>query len=358
MVSERSLKQAIKEWVYEQNTGNFTTEEAIRVVDALAHEYLGYYLEMSAQEIKEETDENTVVDALKYLFDNELEISFTKGRYSDWGKAGSFVWDGDEYNFILNEDEAERIAIDLIKQDLEYEPELFEKNWLMNHVNEERYANDISSDIEEWIREEPDSYSNFFSDSDLIEGIIEYLKKEDVDDILKTINEYEEIRYEMDDGKPLEQMVVIAEKLLHLPPDETIEGYNWEEVIELVEDGEVSFNGHIDKQWLLDEVEYALGRLDTEELIDLSESILGEIPYDAIYHATEKYIDDVIMYDLLDWLEGLGYSGNDLYEHLMPYLDIDELAEDAVATDGWAHFLSLYDGSYEVIKNGVVVFRE
>ena len=39
-------------------------------------------------------------------------------------------------------------------------------------------------------------------------------------------------------------------------------------------------------------------------------------------------------------------------------IDIGEAAKDAIKTDGWAHFLSKYDGKYETTQNGIVYFRE
>jgi hypothetical protein len=39
-------------------------------------------------------------------------------------------------------------------------------------------------------------------------------------------------------------------------------------------------------------------------------------------------------------------------------IDIDAAAEDAVSTDGWAHFLSHYSGDYETTEKGLVYFRE
>ena len=39
-------------------------------------------------------------------------------------------------------------------------------------------------------------------------------------------------------------------------------------------------------------------------------------------------------------------------------IDIDAAAADAVSTDGWAHFLSHYDGGYETTDKNIVYFRE
>lgn len=59
----------------------------------------------------------------------EIEIS-DKGRWSAWGESGSFTVDGEEWNWIEDEDTAEDIAREYVKEQLESEPELFSKNWL------------------------------------------------------------------------------------------------------------------------------------------------------------------------------------------------------------------------------------
>lgn len=39
-------------------------------------------------------------------------------------------------------------------------------------------------------------------------------------------------------------------------------------------------------------------------------------------------------------------------------IDIDEAAKEAVSADGWAHFISRYDGEYHTTKHGYVYWRE
>lgn len=39
-------------------------------------------------------------------------------------------------------------------------------------------------------------------------------------------------------------------------------------------------------------------------------------------------------------------------------IDIDAAAKDAVDSDGWAHFLSRYDGNYEETDSGFIFYRE
>jgi len=52
------------------------------------------------------------------------------------------------------------------------------------------------------------------------------------------------------------------------------------------------------------------------------------------------------------------YSVEDLMKQNWINIKIDEAAEDAVRTDGWAHFLSRYDGEHKTTENGIVYFRD
>lgn len=58
-------------------------------------------------------------------FREELLESINPGRYGDWGDSISLTADGNEYNLILDTDEAERIAIEMTKQNMEEDPEMF-----------------------------------------------------------------------------------------------------------------------------------------------------------------------------------------------------------------------------------------
>lgn len=61
-------------------------------------------------------------------------LNLDSARYSDSGKAGSVTIDGTEYNIIKDEDEAERIATEHVKQDLEQEPSIFSQDFLQSFV--------------------------------------------------------------------------------------------------------------------------------------------------------------------------------------------------------------------------------
>jgi hypothetical protein len=79
--------------------------------------------------------------------------------------------------------------------------------------------------------------------------------------------------------------------------------------------------------------------------------------------AEEKYSDHMIermTNDLTGFLEDLGYDLKDpqlLHNATWIQIDTEEAAKDAVNVDGWAHFLSHYDGEYTEISDGMVLFR-
>jgi hypothetical protein len=62
------------------------------------------------------------------------------------------------YIIAPNDDVPESIALEQVRSDLSDQPELFNQDWLQSHINEERLRNDLWSDVEEGIRQSPDSY--------------------------------------------------------------------------------------------------------------------------------------------------------------------------------------------------------
>ena len=69
----------------------------------------------------------------------------------------------------------------------------------------------------------------------------------------------------------------------------------------------------------------------------------------------ETSLDDPIEYFVDE--QGI-YSVEDLMKQSWINIDINKASEDAVNMDGWAHFLSRYDGEYETTKNGIVYFKD
>jgi hypothetical protein len=220
----------------------------------IVRELLEYFLEDAMKYVVEDEYEY-VVELNKKEIEDTLDLD--SGRYSGWGNAGSVTVDGTEYNIIENEEEAERIAIEIVKNDLEQNPEIFNIDFLKDYI--------------------------YITDSDINDILIdeEYYIRERIED---------EYRYEIDDEE-----------------DEDID-----EVI--------------DKK-----VE--------KELSELEEWLRND--------PVGYFVDETWMYTVEDLLK-------------QPFIKIDigKAAKDAVAADGWAHFLSLYDGNYETTSGGIVIFRE
>jgi predicted nucleic acid-binding protein len=182
-------------------------------------------------------------------------LDLDKGRYSDWGTAGSVTIDGTEYNLIADDDEAERIALEIVKQDLDEEPSIFNQDWLSSFIEiSETDKRVMAADEEDHIRE-------------MVE----------------------------DDAKR-----------------------------------EIFDNEEEEEEWIENEVEKRRNEF-------------------------EEALDDPIQYFVHD--QGI-YSIEDLLKQPWIRINTNEAAEDAVSTDGWAHFLSHYDGNYETTPDGLVFFRE
>ncbi len=79
----------------------------------------------------------------------------------DSGDQGTFKTDEGEYRWFKDYDTAERIAVNRVREDLDDQPEMFNQDWLMNHINEDRYWDDVESDINNWVYESPESYTGF-----------------------------------------------------------------------------------------------------------------------------------------------------------------------------------------------------
>lgn len=198
----------------------------------------------------EQVDEEWVIQELISEFpdaEKEIRDSFDfGGRYGSWvpREAGSFVANGIEYNWVSNYETFKNLAIDVVRDSLESEPELFNQDWLQEFL--------------------------FISDTD------------------KRIIASEE-----------------AEAQAEAEEFETDE--------------------------------------EREEWI---EKRAEEI---------ESELDDPVQYFVHD--TGI-YSIEDLMKQNFIMIDVERAARDAVNIDSPEHFLSLYDGSYNETKGGVIYFRE
>jgi hypothetical protein len=218
-----------------------------------------------------------LVDEFGEEYRDEIEetLSLTEGEWADYGDSGSVEIDGERYTLIRDEDEAERIAIEVVKEDLRNEPELFDKNWLSNFIYiTETDKNMILADEESFLREDA---------------------------------EYE---------------------------------------------AEQEFE---DKYLELDEIEDEEERIKREEELDTEKERWIEEYIKERLEDIERGLEDPINYFVYE--EGL-YTLEELLKLPWIQIDIDEASRDAIRTDGWEHFLSRYDGTYNTTKNGLVYFIE
>lgn len=121
-----------------------------------------------SEEVDEEAILQELVDELgkNGEFEEEIRGSFdSKGGagLSSFGEAGSFTADGTEYTWISSEEEAERIALEIVKNDLESEPEIFNQDWLQG------FLSITDADKRMIASEEADSRVGDMSDEDVIE---------------------------------------------------------------------------------------------------------------------------------------------------------------------------------------------
>jgi hypothetical protein len=170
-----------------------------------------------------------------------------------------------EWNVVENEDQEQELALAVVKQDLDQEPELFTKDFIGSHINTERLRRDLHNDV-------------------LGMRIDDLLQLDKEDFWREWEREGFESPEEDDDGE--------------LPEPEN------HEVEELAE--------RQTEEQLRDPMEYL-------------EDIYGD-------EAAAKAIE-------------------------IAGIDIDAAADEAVSTDGPAHFLARYDGNSYTTRSGLVYWR-
>jgi hypothetical protein len=228
---------------------------------------------------KDEIVEDLFKEFIRTTMDNE-ELTELKTEISDslnfdskkWpGDVGSFTADGDEYVLIASDDEAERIALAYVKDQIIDEPENFNKDLLQRHL--------------------------FITDTD--------------------------------------RRIISTEEA-----DSKIESMDDEDILKET-DKEEEFDAAVDAD---DD------KLQEKILADAKEELQGKYS-DEI----EEQLKDPIQYFVKD--SGM-YTEDELLKQNFISIDYNEAAQEAVNMDGWAHFLSTYDGNYETTKGGLVYFKE
>ena len=97
-------------------------------------------------------DEDAVlVDVAKALLDADSEdMSIEEDRgMSGFGEGTVYriEWEGEEYHVAENYDQAYALAVAVVKQDLEQEPEIFDKDFIESHINTDKLRDELMSDV-------------------------------------------------------------------------------------------------------------------------------------------------------------------------------------------------------------------
>ena len=124
-----------------------------------------------------------------------------------------------------------------------------------------------------------------------------------------------------------------------------------------------AYSSELRDREIAEEYENKHGELLYEVEPDEEEGEEGELDYDKmredIYDSHYDYVYGELERDAVGYFtDSLGYEMKDLMKNNLFSIDINSAAEDAVQTDGEAHFLSHYDGNYEETNGGIIVMKE
>jgi len=210
-----------------------------------------------------------------------------------------------EWMVFESEKDAELEALERVRQDLEDEPYIFNTNWLQN------YLTIYEADRRVIANEESEAYYGDMRDNDIVE---EY-KDSYGEVLLENPERVEELRNRLES---LEQM--IGEET----DEEVINGLNeqFEEI-----DSDLSDEEH----------DYDIQAMREKLEEDYSEKI-----YEKLEDPLEYFVHE----------QGI-YSEEDLFKANFISIDIEAAAQDAVDTDGIAHFLDGYDGEVLEVRDPV-----
>jgi hypothetical protein len=96
-------------------------------------------------------DEDAVLSSVAKELETEAdELSIKEDRgLSGFGEGTIYLvkWGRDEYNVAENYDQAYALAVAVVKQDLEQEPELFNKDFIEQHINKDKLRDKLEGDV-------------------------------------------------------------------------------------------------------------------------------------------------------------------------------------------------------------------
>jgi hypothetical protein len=218
-----------------------------------------------------------------------------------------------EWNVVENEDAERELALAIVKQDLEQEPEIFEQNFIESHIDTDRLRRDLESDVqssnEERLRDEtPEDFWKEASRDGMDEKWV--------------------VEWDSPDGKGTLSGTFASES----------------EAIDAGED------------WKHDAV-----AANTDEDVDEGDfdyTVEAAEPEDSDIETLAASLTEAELRDPMQYLEDI-YGREDAIKKAIEIagIDIDAAAEEAVNVDGAAHFLSSYDGQSYTTNGGLVYWK-
>lgn len=250
------------------------------------------------------SDEDSVKAAMAEALDvpvEDLSIEEDKGMGSfGEGTVYRVELGSKEYFVVEDEDSAEKLAIAIVTQDLENEPENFNKDFIESHIDKERLRRDLHSDVHS------SNYDSLKEEAD--RRPMEFCKQNDIDI-----------------PEPTEKQLRDHAEVMSDDENSAAEIYR-----KLKE-------GDAEDKW-----------------IELGEE--PEVPDSAIEDAAETMTNEQLK-DPMSYLEDI-YGDEAAAKAIeIAGIDVKAAAEEAVSTDGVGHFLSSYDGNVSDGPGGIVYWR-
>jgi len=234
---------------------------------------------------------------------NDLNIkrSSAPNGYGDAYQISEGGSRGQEWIVMENEEEFDTAAVNGVERDLDDEPELFNRNFIESHINIERLRNDLMSDVQD--------------------------------------SRYEDLREEASKHP----MKFIADNGLELHPPSYDLIHSYAKMM-------------ADESKTLEQIEGELDDMGVEEMWET----IGEEPEvddEAIVEVAEAEASAQLK-DPVSYLEDI-YGKEDGIAQAIKIAGIDTkaAAEEAVRTDGAAHFMCSYDGDYDTSPSGFIYWR-
>jgi hypothetical protein len=135
-------------------SANRLTTTGMQAVKFIRHNVPGFSSQEGMREAKREVDfgdENEVLAEMSRALDveaDELVIMEDDGLTSfRTGTVYEVSLGRKEWRVVENEDQERELALEVVKQDLEQEPEIFNKDFIERHINPERLRKDLWSDV-------------------------------------------------------------------------------------------------------------------------------------------------------------------------------------------------------------------